>query len=363
MKKILLPLVAGIAMAGAFTGCNDGSWSVSGSVYGTGGGAKMAVEAYNAGHWYVLDSVKIGRNGSFSYRGSEPMPSADILRLTLPGSGSVYFPVADGDKVVVTADASDFATRHTLGGTELARTVSVIDSVAAATKDPAVLQRTLASFVTTDTTGIVAYYTVGKSVGNVQIFNPTESFGNRVYGAAAQVYSHYRPDDPKGHALRKAYFEGRLAMGKFVPVEQEETVIEVPEAGIIDIVRYDNTGSEQRLSDIAAKGGVVLLSFTNYDMPASPAYNKILNDLYELYKDRGLEIYQIAYDSNEVTWKEAARNLPWITVWNSPHDGVSTLAAYNVGVLPLTYVINRKGELSERVVEPTRLPGIVARHF
>ncbi len=353
-------LIAATALL--MTSCSRPGWSVEGTVEGADKGTGLSLEACNAGRWYVLDSITVGDGGKFSYHSAEPMASADILRLQLPGQGSIYFPVDSIDAIHIETSATTFGIRHTLSGTPMAATVSTIDSIVATTSSIAELQRKLVGMVTSDTTGLVAYYTVGKAFGNKPIFDPNESLGNRIYGAAAQVYAHYHPLDPHGAALRKAYFDGRRALCKSSGTSTEQ-VIEVPETAIIDITRYDDLGVSHSLKEVAGQGKVVLLSFIDYGMESAPAYNSILNDIYKLYSPKGIEIYQIAFDSNEVTWKEAARNLPWITVWNSPSDGPAPLALYNVGVLPMSFIINNKGELSKRVADPTELPKEVAKYF
>ncbi|MDE6611061.1 MAG: redoxin domain-containing protein [Muribaculaceae bacterium] len=359
MKKSTLTIAAGAALL--LASCTHSGWGVEGTVAGADEGAALAVEAYNAGRWYVLDSVTVDSKGRFRYHAGEAMPSVDILRLTYPGKGSICFPVAGNEVITVSAEAANFGVRHSLDGSDAARTMSAIDSIVAATPSVDELQRKLVGFITSDTTGIVAYYAVGKSVGNKPVYDPNESLGNRIYGAAAQVYAHYHPLDPRGQSLKQAYFEGRRALGK--APEVMEQVIELPEAGVIDIVRYDGKGKLHSLKELASQGKVVLLSFTDYGTETSPVYNAMLNDLYTLYKDKGFEIYQLAFDANEVSWKEAARNLPWVAVWNSPSDGLSVLASYNVGALPMTFIVNRDGELSARVADPTQLPKELASYF
>ena len=355
--RYILFAAAGLMLAS----CGRSGWSVGGTLSGAGEGTRMALEAYNAGHWYVLDSVTVGKGGRFDYQAGEPMPSADILRLQLPGKGSVYFPVDSVDAIEIMADSATFGTGHTVKGTPLATTVSAIDSIVASTPSIPDLQRALAGFITSDTTGLIAYYTVGKAVGSTPVFDPNDRFGNRIYGAAAQVYAHYRPLDPRGTALRQAYFEGRKSLGR-LPQAPEGQIIEVPETALFDIVRYDAKGNEHSLADLAAANKVVLLSFTDYTLEGSPAYNSIINDLYKLYKDKGMAVYHLAFDTNEVSWKEAAVNLPWTAVWNSHTDGVSALASYNVGVLPTTFII-ANGEIAARVADPRDLPAEVARYF
>lgn len=342
--------------------CAKEGWSIKGRVDGAEQGTKLAIEAFNAGRWYVLDSVAVGSDGRFNYQAGEPMPVADILRLQYPGKGSVYFPVDSVDEITVEASASVFGTGHRLSGTALASAVASVDSTVAATADMSELRRKLTDYITNDTTGLIAYYAVGKAVDNKPVFDPTDNMGNRVYGAAAQVFARFRPLDPRGATLKQAYFEGRKALGK-ISAEPVERVVELPETGLFDIVRYDAKGTEHSLAEAASKGKVVLLSFTDYSLEGSPAYNAILNDLYKLYQSKGIDIYQIAFDGDEAGWKSAAKNLPWTAVWNAPSDGSGVLSMYNVGAVPMTFIIDRKGEIAARVVDPTDLPKEVAKYF
>ncbi len=157
----------------------------------------------------------------------------------------------------------------------------------------------------------MAYYIVSKTVDGMPLFDSAESFGNRVYGAAAQVFAQYLPDDPRGAALRGRHILPDAATRG--DAAAADTVVEVPATGHINIVRYDYAGREHSLDSVASQGKIVLLNFTAYELPQSPAYNAMLNELYSRYHERGLEIYQLAFDSDEVAWKNAAANLPWIT--------------------------------------------------
>lgn len=355
----LLALCAAIMAVPACT--EKSAWSVSGVVEGAPQGTAMAVEANNAGRWYVLDSVATDKNGNFEYRASEVPSRPEIMRLTLPGKGSIYFPADSATNVTVRTSADGFASAHSLGGSEAAGKMSQVDSLCRSGKPMEELRRELVGYIINDTTGIVAYYTVGKTIGNVPVFDANESFGNRAYGAAAQVFASYRPDDTRGKALLNTYVSGRSAMGKLPAAE--EKVIELESRGLFDIDRYDNKGVRHSLVETAKPGKVVLLSFTAYTADGSPDYNRELFELYSKYHDKGLEIYQIAFDEDEVAWKEAAANLPWITVWNSPAEGRQPLLDYNVGALPMTFVIDRNGDLRKRVANRAELPSEVAKLF
>lgn len=356
MKKAYIFTIGITALISAACS-HPAAWTVEGNISDLPAGTKLALEANNAGHWYVVDSVPVAENGTFRYN-SETIGQSEIMRLSY-GSNSVCFPVDSLATITLTCSADDFGKRHRLTGTPRAEAFSRIDSIVISTADRDNAARLLVGEIAADTTGLVAYYAVGKSIDGRILFNPFEPFGNKVYGAAAQVYAQYRPQDPRGEALKRAYFDGRRAMGR-VPVEN--TVIEVPEKGLFDILRYDSRGNKHSLAELA-DNKVILLSFTAYGLPSSPAYNTLLNDLYVKYRDKGLEIYQVAFDADEVAWKEAARALPWIAVWNSPGDGNTVLAQYNVSAMPLTYIIDRQGTISKRIENASELPGELARFF
>ena len=335
-------------------------WGIEGTVDGVEAGQKLVLEASNGKSWYVVDSIETEKDGRFDYESTRPASYGEIMRLTLPGKGSVFFPVDSVDKVTLTASAATFGNSHRLSGSYTAERFSLIDSIVASTADIDEIRTRLTQFITVDTTGTVAYYAVSKAKGAQPVFDPLDDKGNRIYGAAANVFATYRPGDARGEILKQTFFYGRKALGKVQPVTTE---IEATTVGLFEIERYDNKGVRQSLSDLASKKGVVVLSFTDYSDANSPAYNVLLNDVYTKYKDQGLEIYQVALDANEVNWNQAASNLPWITVWNSPVDGETALASYNVGALPMTYIIDRNGDIGKRVVNPEELESSVARYF
>lgn len=341
-------------------------WLVEGTVEGAEG-SKIALEGFNNGRWYVIDSLQVSDNGRFSYEADAPAAYPDIMRLSLDGR-SIYFPVDSLDRITVTASADAFSSDYTLSGTPLAERIREIDAMIAAraaeigdasVASDSLLKRRLSEIIVADTSAIAAYYIINKSVAGKPLYNLSDRSDLRVFGAVAQRFAMSRPDDPRTAYLSNIFLSARAQANPAVPTSTN--VIELPETGLIDIVRYDNKGVRHALSEIAGKGGVTLLSFTNYGAEFSPAYNVILNGIYEKYKAQGLQIYQLAFDSDEVSWKQTAVNIPWVTVWNATTDGAQVLLDYNVGSLPMTYIIDRTGSITERIADPTTLEAAVAK--
>lgn len=368
MKKTSVIAVSFAAIATVLMpscGGNEG-WSIKGTVNG-GSGEKIALQGFNNNRWYTIDSLTVADNGSFKYVSATPAAYPDVFRLSLNGS-SIYFPVDSIDAITLTAEASSFSSGYRIAGSASADRFMKVDSLinaaisavgeeAAATDS--LLKRRLTEIVLADDQLITAYYIINKRIADRPFFDPTLRRDRSVIGAVAQAFASKRPDDPRAQSLRDIFIQAKAEAD---PTTVSTTTIEVPESGLAaDITAYDNKGVMHSLHEVASKGNVVLLSFTSYDLESSPAYNVILADLYKKYHDRGLEIFQISFDSDEVEWKQSAVNMPWITVWNSPADGTANLVNYNVGVLPLTYVIDRNGDLRTRVMDPTTLDSEVAK--
>lgn len=369
LKSILAASVASATLMLASCDSPKG-WTVEGTVAG-GEGQKIALQGFNNSNWYTIDSIAVGNNGKFKYTSATPAAYPEVLRLSL-GSSSIYFPVDSVSEITVSADASSFGRGYRLSGTESAQRFveidSLISSVIAAKGENAaatdsLLKRQLTQIVLADKQQIASYYIINKRVAGKPLFDPANRRDLAIIGAVAQNFASNRPDDPRTLSLRNLFLSAKIAANPDL-VQQDSTAVEIPESGLAgDIKSYDNRGVSHSLYDTAAKGNVVLLSFTRYDLETSPAYNVVLADLYKKYRDRGFEIFQVAFDEDEAEWKQSAVNLPWITVWNSPEDGSASLINYNVNVLPLTYIIDRKGDLRSRITDPTTLDHELAKYL
>lgn len=367
IRKHILSLTAGVTAVAALTGCSDKKWHVEGTVAGAESTA-LVVEAPNGrGGWYAIDTVTTDKHGRFKLAG-EATGHPEVFRLTL-GDQSAYFPIDSVESVTITASATGFGATYTVSGSESADKLQKVNDLIneAITKqkgadgvayDPE-LKRRLAESVLRDPAGAVAYYTIFRKVADTPLFDPAEKSDLRIIGAVANAFNASRPSDPRTKFLETYYLTNRrnnggsLATDTLVAME-----IKLPEISLLD-----KKGKRRSLNEVASEGKVVVLNFTTYAAEASPAFNVELAKVYKAHHANGLEIYQIGFDDDEFKWRQAAQNLPWITVYNSPADGDAALRDYNVGSLPATFVINRKGELVERVPDVTHLASTVGRYM
>lgn len=365
MKKTYIAAAAIALSAVMLTSCEKhAGWSISGEIAGAGE-RTLLIEGFNNGIWYVVDSVKT-KDGEFKYNADAPADYPEVMRLGMDGQ-YIYFPVDSVDHISLIADTADFATSYRLDGTLQARNIQTIDSIinnsvaqrgVLTTVGDTDLKHQLFSTAFNDPSVMSVYYLINKTVCGHAMYDIANPADIRLYGAVAQRFNTERPNDPRTKYLTNLYKRARMASGQV-----EGTPLVANELSIIDITRSDYKGKSHSLADIASKGGVTVLSFTAYNMESSPAYNVILNSVYEKYRSQGLEIYQIAFDGDETSWSQTARNLPWIAVWNSTTDSSQPLVDYNVGALPMTFIINREGSIAARVVDPTQLESEIKKYL
>lgn len=362
-KTLLACMTAALLM----TGCSEKKWSAEGTIAGAAG-KQVVIEAPNAaGGWYPLDTVTVGKDGAFKVSGL-PIGHPELLRLTL-GSQSAYFPVDSIETVSIEADAANFQASARLSGSESAEKMQevndLIAKVAKAKGESAVafdpdLKRNLAEVILRDPADIVAYYLIFHRVGGTLIFSPTEKSDLRIIGAVANAYTQNRPSDPRTALLKNLYLSNRKAV---MPSSAAGDTIMAREMQFPEIDLMDEKGVSHKLSEVADQGKVVILCFTAYTAQGSQALNVELNKVYTAHKAQGLEIYQVGLDEDEFQWKQSAKNLPWITVYNSPKDGAQSLVDYNINALPAIFILNRQGDLVERVEAANRLESTVSRYL
>lgn len=352
-----LAAVAGFALVVSCGGSPH--WTVDGRIEGADG-RTMIVEANDNGRWYAIDSVKLDQSGKFCVTHA-PAGYPDIYRLRLDDK-TVYFPIDSIETVTVMTTASAFDSDYTLSGSTAAERLMTVDrhvarAVASMGVDNALgdslFKRELGGMLLEDPSGIVSYYILNKRIGGLQLFDPRRPSDLKIIGAVANAFDTRRPSDPRTAYLRNLYLRNRQTVA-------ERDTVHARAVGLFDISLFDNKGKKHSLEQLARTGKVIVLNFTAYQAEESPAFNRELNRIYEKYHGRGMEIFQVSVDEDEYFWRNAASPLPWITVYNSPADGARNLINYNVGALPATFVINRRGEIVNRVENIQDLDRVVA---
>lgn len=379
-KHVLYSFLLMTAMAVALTGCKPGgkSFQVKGTLTSAEEGDTLYLEHRGLGGLELLDSTTVKKGGTFAFKSKAPVnPEFYQLR---KGKQFAVFAVDSTETLTVKADAKDLfntlsvenspendrikqinqqyqATVLKINDLDKAHKAKTMDDVAYINElDSALNQyKTFASnLILGNPGGAAAYYAVFQKVNNYLIFDPYDRKDYSMFGAVATSWQNYYPDAPRAQHLFNFTMN---ALKTRRQQEQQAKMLEnipVTEGSALpDIVLPTVNGTQTALSSL--KGKVVLLDFTVYNSEFSPKHNMNINTLYNRYKSRGFEVYQVSFDSDDHFWKNAAQNIPWIIV-RDPQSVYSTLlSTYNVRNLPTSFVINRDGDVVSRVEDPARL--------
>ena len=359
MRKLGFKIFMLCAIACIASCKHSNEFVVSGTVNGAGDSTRFVIESAENGTWFIVDSVKPNSKGEFKISAEAPQfPGIYRLRYN---SQSIYFPIDSLEHINITTGIEGFDTDFEVSGSDHAVQVMNIDKEAlkyrnADSEQIAAWKRTLSDRIISDPGGIVSYYIINKYIDGKPLFDPADDSDVRVIGAVANLFRQYHPKDPRTNYLVNmvlaAQRERRIARGS-------RDTVEVTSASLFNIDLQDYNGVKHNLQSIADNGKVVILNFTVYAADFSPALNKILNDVYSAHKSQ-LEIYQVSLDRDDVTYRTAARNLPWITVYDPTGE---QSAPYNLQGVPTTFIINRNGDVAERVADESELPNIIKRYL
>ena len=357
MKKTLNKIILGVAAMSTLAACNSNpEWKVNGSIEGAAN-ELVTLQASNNGRWYTLDTISADKNGRFEFKQSAA-GYPDIYRLTA-GDNTIYFPVDSIETVTITASPGSIDIKGALSADAFMRVDKLVNDAVAKSGASALadsdLKRQLAEIILENPSGIAAYYAINKKVGDRQLYNPADKNDLRIIGAVANSFDMLRPNDPRTAYLKTIFLSNRNLNAPGVTVEASEI-------SYIDISLLDQNGKRVNLSDIANNGKVTLLSFTALTADQSPAYNLELGKIYTDLSPRGLQIYQVGVDNDEFAWRKSAKNLPWTSVYNGTNNA-QTLLNYNVGALPALFILDRKGNIVERVEDFSKLRGLIEKYL
>jgi len=115
--------------------------------------------------------------------------------------------------------------------------------------------------------------------------------------------------------------------------------------GFLDLSIPDRDGKEIRLSDY--KGKAIMVIFWASGNEASIKVLLQLKSTYNLYHEKGFEIYAISLDNNKIQWMNAIdfNEFNWINVSELNYPDSRANQIYNVTTLPASYLTNREGDI------------------
>ena len=366
MKKVVYGLLALVFVG--LSACEEGpKFKVQGEV--TGAADKtLYLEASSLGGIVVLDSAKLGGNGSFSFAEARP-ESPEFYRLRMDGK-VINFAVDSTETVVVKSDAAKFDTGYVIEGSEnnqkikelvmlQAELQQKVDKLAQSKMPAGLAQNQLMSLVNEYKDKVkrgyiyaapnktYAYFALFQTLNGYMIFDPLASKEEvKCFAAVATSLNNAYPHADRSRNLYNMVIKGMKNAREVQPEVVEIDPSKIKEADIIDIQLKDLKGNVRTLTEL--KGKVVLVDFMVYNNVMAPDHNLALREIYDKYHAKGLEIYQISLDADEHFWKTSADNLPWICVRDANGPYSQYVQLYSVNNLPSVFLVGRDNAIKMR---------------
>lgn len=197
---------------------------------------------------------------------------------------------------------------------------------------------------------LYSYFALFMRVNDFLMFDPYNNKDDiKCFAAVATSMEQKYPHSDRTKHLTNITLRGmkntRNKEGKTLYIPEEK----YSETGIIDISLNDANGNTVKLSSL--KGKVVILDFMVHQSTISVGHNLFLRELYDKYKDKGLEIYQVSLDADEHYWRQTTINLPWICVRDQNGVYSPLVESYNIQAIPTIYLVDRNSNLDTKVTE------------
>ncbi|MBR3443495.1 MAG: redoxin domain-containing protein [Bacteroidaceae bacterium] len=366
MKKFLFLFAAVLLLAACST---SPKFHVQGTIEDAEG-EMLYLEAMTLEGIVVSDSVRLKADGRFEFSESKTVENPEFYALRV-GQQRIHFSIDSTETLTFTAKMPLMARDYTVSGSAVAQEIRDI-SVAQQQLQEQIHQlefnevilgenfdtihtliadykeRMKRDYILKHPQQASAYFAVCQSLtyrySTFRLFDAvSERDDAKCYAAVATAWDGRWPDAERTIQLCNMAIKG---MENTAPPTKREVIIDedkITETGIIDVELPDINGTQRRLSDL--RGHVVLLDFTMYGAKESAARTRAMRELYNKYKERGLEIYQVSLDDDIHFWKFSCENLPWVCVHET--DGRAT-TSYAINSLPTYFLINRDNEIVVR---------------
>jgi len=359
-----------ISVLGIFIACsNKNQFTVNGFIK-DGNEKILYLENITVSKAVLLDSVKLGKSGSFQFKHERPA-TPEFYRLRL-NRQLINFSIDSIETITIRSDTLRFAEDYTIEGSlesEHIKTLSLLQLKTSETYNR--LQNEYRSQTITadeykekvnacieeyknearkiifaNPASASAYFALFQQIDGLLLFDTYDKTDSKAYGAVANNWNQHYPDAPRTKHLVGLFTTALAIMRGEQARNLDASTIEGKDYFDVSLVSTD--GATCRLSEIG-KDQVVLVDFIAYEMNESPTHNQQLAKVYEKYHPQGFQIYQISLDTDEHFWKNAAANLPWICVIDPQSVDSDIAKKYNIRELPAGFILNRKGEISKRV--------------
>lgn len=378
MKKIL-PLLLLLTL---LAGCNKHKGFVISGKITNAEGKYLYLDELRVASSVPMDSVKIKKDGSFEFKGNTGYPNFFLLRLT--EKNFVTLLVDSTENIKVFGDAANFSRDYMVEGSagsllvqelneHLTRTKNRLDSI----RSRMIMFRNNENYPIQK----IKWEQEMADIRKNQVEYSTSFVQKHPFSMASVLALYQKFDDanyviqdlhslkvaasalntvfPKSEHVKALYANTKRLMDQEKNNKLKDFILKNG-TNSPDIVLPDSQGKEIALSSL--RGKIVLLQFWGANDRTSRIQNQALRELYDRYKTKGFEIYQVSVDNNRSLWTNAIKEdgLSWINVGDMKGSVIAT-NTYNVQRIPANYILDREGMIVARDLKGPELNQAVAK--
>jgi len=369
--KRRIPVIIVLIMAATGFACNSTRTEISGLVKG-GEGENLTLERLDVNRTSLIDTLGIGRNGSFDIKFKLEEPELYIMKSK--NGEIINLLVSPGDKISIESSYDTFGTGYSVTGSEESEGIRMlVGHLNQTRKDLDSLQLLAGSIGDPENPQMeLVRNAYAQSIIKQKRF--TIKYLVEHMGSLSSVYALYQKYNDENlvlnlegdlqyfkavaDSLESTYPNSSLTRSLRADINQKETafndathlntLLEMAGGtvqGLLDLSIADRDGKVIDLSSL--KGKVTLVFFWASSSNESIKALLQLQSIYEKYHQKGFEVYAVSLDNNKINWMNAIdfNEFNWINVLelSSPESRAALL--YNITSLPTNFLINREGDI------------------
>jgi peroxiredoxin len=327
-------------------------------------GKKIYLEELMVASLRPVDSAKINSSGEFILRQHVGMPTFYLLKLS--ENNFITLLLDSTEKVSINADAINFSRAYTIQGSpgsllvqelnnKLNTTKQKLDSISSLSE----LFKESPDIETKKKEWNAAY----DKIVQEQIRFSTDFVSKHPFSMAS-VLALYQKFNDENYVVRdiQALRIAASALNSFYPKSEHVKALYANTLQLIareragdlkkfieekgqnspDILLPDQNGRKIALSSF--RGKYVLVHFWSAVDQNSRIVNPVLAEIYQKYRKKGFEIYQVSVDKDRNQWLNAVREdrLVWTNVGDM-EGSIQSVMFYNVQAVPYNYLLDKEG--------------------
>lgn len=372
-------IFAAVSLLAALSSCQSSKVKITGRFVGSPADMVYLEQVGTLEH-SVIDSIKLGEDGSFSLKIDNGTPTPTLYNVIYDNERIPLLLMA-GDHVTLRSAGSvlrnytvegalesellrefnkgyiegaiklnDAVSRYTASDIDEKQREAIAREYTQIYRD---IKRNQLRFIIEHKDRIAAVYALRQRLPNdAYLFNGDSDV--IYYRTVAEAVEQNYPESPYLPILRSqiARMDAQISL-----------LSQVKQTNFPEIAMPDMYGKEIKLSSL--EGKVILLHFWSAAIGNGNAINADLKKIYEKYHDQGFEIYQVAVDTSKAAWINAVQEqqLPWISVSDLLGDSSPALGVYNISKLPSNYLIDRSGNIVAKDLSGDKLDAEIQKNI